>query len=123
MGYKFQLRIEVIYPHNYFIADPVPKFGQERKSEVPKRKKKFDTANAPPVDWLWACVLERQRTYGLTLEEMAGIAGVGYASMRQIMCESPWNWKREVRERVCEYFGINISVVPGLGGNIEVNIK
>ena len=43
---------------------------------MPKRKKKFDTANAPPVDWLWAAVLERQRTFGLTLEEMANIAGV-----------------------------------------------
>ena len=90
---------------------------------MPKRKKKFDTANAPPVDWLWAAVLERQRTYGMTLEEMANIAGVTYASMRQIICESPWNWKREVRERVCEYFGINIRVSPTADGKVEVNIK
>lgn len=91
--------------------------------KIPKVKKKFSTANAPPVDWLWACVLERQRTYGLTLEEMSIIAGVTYASMRQMINESPWSWRREPRDRVCEYFGINISITPTTEGRVEVNIK
>ena len=111
------------YPHNYFSANPVPKFGQERKSEVPKYVKKYKTAQAPPIDWLWGAILERQRVYGMSIEDLATVAGVTYASMRNMITKSPWSWRREPRERLCDYFGISISITPSTDGRVEVNIK
>lgn len=90
---------------------------------MPTFKKKFDTNQAPPIDWLWACVLERQRVYGMSLQELADIAGVQYGNMRQMINRSPWAWRREARDKVCQYFGIKIAVTPTTEGRIEVNIK
>ena len=92
-------------------------------SKIPRVKRKFNTTNAPPVDWLWASVLERQRVYGMTLEEMAQIAGVTYGYMRTMINRSPWDWKKQARENVCAYFGINIHIMPTLDGRLEVNIR
>ena len=89
---------------------------------MPSRKKKYNTATAPPVDWLWAIILERQRVYGLTLEEMAKIAGVPYASMRRMICKSPWSWGVEPRNKMCKHFGIDINFVPNVSGNLEVRV-
>ena len=90
---------------------------------MPKLKKKFTTATAPPVDWLYAVYLERKKVYGYDLKEMAQIVGVEYGHMRQLDRRSPWEWKKVYRDRVCSYFGINISVSPNVDGRIEVNIK
>ena len=90
---------------------------------MPKTKRKYSTSNAPTIDWLWAAVLERQKVYGYDLKEMAVIAGVEYGHMRQLWRKSPWEWKKEPRDRVCRHFGININVVPAVGGTLEVNIK
>ena len=89
---------------------------------MPSKKKKFDTAQPPPIDWLWAAVLERQKVFGITSEDLAKIAGVTYGHMRQMVNKSPWSWRCEPRERVCEYFGISISVSPTTDGRVEVNI-
>lgn len=91
--------------------------------QVPKKVKKFDTSQAPPVDWLWASVLERQKVYGLDLKSMSKIVGVEYGTMRQMINRSPWEWKRQYRENVCQYFGINIAVTPQVDGRLEVNIR
>ncbi len=109
--------------HTYYCTNPVLKIGQERKSEVPKYVKKYQTAQAPPIDWLWAAILERQRVYGMPLTEMAEIAGVTYTSMRNMITKSPWNWRRSARDRLCEYFGISINISPTTDGRVEVNIK
>ena len=90
---------------------------------MPKYAKKFNTNAAPPIDWLWAAVLERKTVYGMDLVEMARIAGVEYGNMRQMINRSPWSWKREPRERICQHFGINIAVTPTVDGRLEVNIK
>lgn len=90
---------------------------------MPKKVKKFDTAQAPPVDWLWASVLERQKVYGMDLKTLAKIAGVEYGSMRKMINRSPWSWRREPRDKVCQFFGIGIQVAPQVDGRIEVNIK
>lgn len=90
---------------------------------MPKRKRKFDTSQAPPIDWLWGAILERQKVYGMTLEQMAEIAGVTYTNMRQMINKSPWSWRRSAREKVCEYFGISISIVPQTDGRLGVNIQ
>lgn len=89
---------------------------------MPKVKRKFDTNTAPPIDWLWACVLERQKVYGYDLRDMAMIAGVEYGNMRCMWRRSPWAWKREPRERVCRHFGINLNFVPVANDGIEVRI-
>lgn len=88
-----------------------------------KFTKKFSTNQAPPVDWLWAAVLERQRVYGLTLEQLANIAGVSYGNMRRMVNKSPWSWRREYREKVCNYFGISIAMNLSSDGRVEVNIQ
>lgn len=90
---------------------------------MPRYVKKFDTAQPPPVDWLWAAVLERQRVYGMDLKTLADIAGVGYGNMRGMMNMSPWEWKRKPRENVCRFFGIDINITPQIDGKLEVNIK
>lgn len=89
---------------------------------MPKINRKYSTNQAPPIDWLWAAVLERQKVYGYDLKEVAQIAGVDYGNMRNLWRKSPWEWKKEPRERVCRHFGINISVTPSIDGKIEVNI-
>lgn len=89
---------------------------------MPTFKKKYNTATAPPIDWLWASILERQRVYGLDLQEMANIAGVEYGTMRAMINRSPWDWKRSPRERVCQYFGITISVSPNADSRLQVRV-
>lgn len=90
---------------------------------MPTMKKKFQTAEAPPIDWLWAAVLERQRVYGLSLEEMAKIAGVSYPVMRRYVNQSPWSWSRNARDKICSKFGININVAPTENQNVEVRLS
>lgn len=90
---------------------------------MPKRVKKFQTAKAPPIDWLWAAVLERQRVYGMTLEEMAVVAGITYPQMRRYIAMSPWDWSRTARERICEKFGIAINISPNLESILEVRVS
>ena len=90
---------------------------------MPKVKRKFQTSSPPPFDYLWGLVLERQKTYGYNLQEMANIAGISYEQMRQYINKSPWEWKKDVRDRVCKYFGINIQISPNVDGRLEVNIS
>lgn len=88
---------------------------------MPKIKKKF-TGKAPPIDWLWAAILERQKMYGLSAIQLAEIGGTTYDLMRTYLNESPWNWNREVRERVCEALGIRIKIEPNDEVGIEVHV-
>lgn len=65
------------------------------------------SSKAPPIDWLWAAVLERKATYGLDLKQMANIAGVSYPMMRQYINRSPWSWPMAVRDKLCDHFGLD----------------
>lgn len=78
-------------------------------------KTKFDKyANpAPPVDWLWACILERKAVFGYDLKQMAKIAGVHYDTMRRYIRKSPWEWSPDARARVCKAFGISTKITVG----------
>lgn len=80
---------------------------------MPKTKlgEKF-SAQEPPVDWLWAMVLERQKVKKISLKKMADVADVSYDYMRRLINKSPWDWPRYARERVCNYLGINLVVTP-----------
>lgn len=62
--------------------------------------------DAPPIDWLWAAILERKMVLGIDLKQMAEIAGVNYDTMRRMITKSPWEWSADARTRVCKEFGI-----------------
>lgn len=72
---------------------------------MPKRTKPI-MRKAPPIDWLWAAVLERKQVYNLDLRQMAEIAGVSYEQMRRYIRRSPWEWPRHMRDNVCDAFRI-----------------
>lgn len=68
----------------------------------------------PPIDWLWAAVLERMKVMKLDLSDLAGIAGIHYELMRQRIRVSPWSWPDKERESVCKALGIKaIRTVEG----------
>ena len=70
------------------------------------KQKKITKKNAPPIDWLWAAVLERKMVYGLDLKIMSEICGVSYPTMRRYIGCSPWTWKPEARTKLCKALGI-----------------
>lgn len=85
-------------------------------------KVKLNRKPPPPVDWLWAAVLERKAANKVSLKEMARIADVSYGTMRNYAIKSPWDWPRPMRERVCKEFGISLNVTPK-GLDLEVNAE
>ena len=80
---------------------------------MPKTKlgEKF-SQHDPPIDWLWAMILERQKVKHVDLKKMAEVADVSYDYMRRLINKSPWSWPRYARERVCDYLGISLVVTP-----------
>ena len=62
--------------------------------------------DAPPIDWLWAAILERKMVLRIDLKQMAEIAGVSYDTMRHWIQKSPWEWTADARTRVCKEFGL-----------------
>ncbi len=66
--------------------------------------------DCPPIDWLWAAILERKTVLGYDLKRMAAVAGVHYDTMRDYIRKSPWKWNPEVRKRICDEFGISTKV-------------
>ena len=62
--------------------------------------------NAPPIDWLWAAILERKMVLKYDLKQMAEIAGVSYDTMRQYIGKSPWEWSADARTKICLEFGL-----------------
>ena len=66
----------------------------------------------PPIDWLRAAVLERKAVKRLDLKTMAKMSCVSYERMRNLILQSPWDWPREIRERVCKSLGINLTITP-----------
>lgn len=75
-----------------------------------------ETREQPPIDWLWAAVLERRMALKVSIKDMAEIANVSYGTMRNYAAKSPWDWPRQMRENVCSAFGINVSVSPTSNG-------
>ena len=62
--------------------------------------------NAPPIDWLWAAVLERKTRFKYDLRVLAEVAGVDYGTMRKYIRMSPWEWGEDARNRVCKELGV-----------------
>lgn len=83
---------------------------------MPKVKlSRFSAKDAPPIDWLWAAVLERKTVLGYDLKQIAEAGGCSYDIMRRYIRKSPWSWPPEVRAKVCAFLGLQpqISVVQG----------
>ena len=80
---------------------------------MPKTKlgEKF-SSHDPPVDWLWAIILERMKAKKVNIQTLAKAADISYDYMRKLINVSPWEWPRYVREYVCDYLGINLIVTP-----------
>lgn len=76
---------------------------------MPNVKQKI-VATPPPIDWLWAAILERKVQYGWDLKTMATVAGVSYGVMRNLWRKSPWEWPKAVRARVCEAFNLRVDI-------------
>ena len=81
---------------------------RSKLAEAAKRK-------VPPVDWLWAIVLERKSAYGYDLKQMAKAAGVSYNTMRKYINISPWEWGPKARNRICAEFQIDCGSVARIG--------
>ena len=70
---------------------------------------------APPIDWLWAAILERKMRYHVDLKQLAEVAGVSYDTMRRYITISPWEWMEGARNRVCKEFGLTpVKTVKGI---------
>lgn len=67
---------------------------------------KYAKKTAPPIDWLWAAVLERKMVLGYDLKTMADVAHIHYELMRRYINKSPWEWPDQVRDDICKEFGI-----------------
>ena len=72
-------------------------------------------SSAPPIDWLWAAILERKVAYGYDLRQMADVAGVSYEYMRRIINKPPREWPYGALTNICRKFGI--SLVPSVDGS------
>lgn len=64
----------------------------------------------PPIDWLWAAVLERKTVLGYDLKTLAKVAGVTYDTMRKYIRKSPWTWTASARNAVCAELGVTATV-------------
>ena len=71
--------------------------------------------NAPPIDWLWAAILERKVANGYDLKKMAQIAGVSYDYMRRLINTPPRDWPYGALDNVCKEFGIRM--IPSVNGS------
>ena len=82
---------------------------------MPKVKlARYAGKEAPPIDWLWAAVLERMRVLHFNLSDLASFGGVHYNTMRDHIRISPWEWAESEREGVCKALGIKpIRTVEG----------
>ena len=78
----------------------------------------------PPIDWLWAAMLERKMVYHYDLKDMAKITGVSYETMRRYIRVSPWEWGKKAREQMCRGLGIKlIETIDGAPQEREVTIR
>lgn len=79
---------------------------------MPKYKQKV-VVSPPPIDWLWAAILERKVQYGWDMKAMAEAAGTSYGMIRNLMRKSPWDWPKQARENICEAFNLELKFGSG----------
>ena len=97
----------IFNPHLILPQRVYDKQDFERKHIMPKVNLGANLRrNAPPIDWLWAAVLERKMRFGYDLKALAKVAGVEYDTMRRYITISPWEWTEDARNRVCNELGI-----------------
>ncbi len=80
----------------------------------------FHKSKDPPIDWLWAAILERKTVRGYDLKHMAQIAGVGYEYMRKLINRPPCEWPHGSLQSICKEFGIKM--VPSVNGSVPSEV-
>lgn len=80
----------------------------------------FHKSPDPPVDWLWAAILERKAVRGYDLKHMAQIAGVSYEYMRKLIVKPPHDWPYGALQNICKEFGIKM--VPSVNGSVPSEV-
>lgn len=76
----------------------------------------FRKSADPPIDWLWAAILERKMVRGYDLKRLAQVAGVSYEYMRKLIMRPPYEWPYGALQNVCKEFGIKM--IPQVNGSI-----
>ena len=80
----------------------------------------FHKSPDPPINWLWAAILERKTVRGYDLKHMAQIAGVGYEYMRKLIVKPPHDWPYGALQNICKEFGIKM--VPSVNGSVPTEV-
>ena len=63
----------------------------------------------PPIDWLWAAILERKVVMGYDLKRMAEVANVSYGYMRRLINTPTRRWPYGALLHICDAFGIEVT--------------
>ena len=81
---------------------------------MPKLRTLHRRQEYPPIDWLWAAILERKVTYGYDLKRMAEVANVSYGYMRRLINSPTRRWPYGALLHICD--ALNIEVAPSEDG-------
>ena len=102
----------MLSPHLFYHKHSTINRTTKGKEEiVPKvNLSRYSQSKAPPIDWLWAAILERMKVRGYDLKRMAEIAGVSYEYMRRLINQPTNTWPYGALSNICTEFGI--ALVP-----------
>lgn len=78
---------------------------------MPKTRLDRLSRRDPPIDWLWAAILERKMVRGIDLKHLASIAEVSYDYMRRLIVRPTAEWPSGALGKVCREFGIKLTPV------------
>lgn len=101
----------VIFYSHFILPNLLGKKSDKKGRKVMPKFRVPNYQKTPPIDWLWAAVLERKAVYGLDLNQMAELGGTSYSLMRRYIRRSPWTWPESVRESLCRELGLKVNVV------------
>ena len=76
---------------------------------MPKTRLDAVARRDPPIDWLWAAILERKMVRRIDLKQMAVIAGVSYDYMRRLIARPTAEWPSGALGKVLREFGIKLT--------------
>lgn len=63
----------------------------------------------PPIDWLWAAILERKIILGYDLKQMSEVANVSYGYMRRLINSPTRRWPYGALLHICDALGIEVT--------------
>lgn len=66
----------------------------------------------PKIDWLRAIVLERQKTCGFDMKDLASLTGLEYGYIRKLFQRSPSEWPGETKKKIFRALEIDVASLP-----------